>query len=56
MAPRAKSDWPPLDDQYRPATVSDAHWHRDDSGIVDVVHGQELDNNQVDLGRGVDGD
>ena len=26
IAPRAKSAWPPLEDQYRPAIVSDAHW------------------------------
>ena len=37
IAPRAKSACPPLDDQYRPATVSDAHWPTRSTSVVALI-------------------
>src|SRR3954453_7066653 len=37
MAPRATSTWPPLDDQYFPATVSDAHWPIKSTSVVALI-------------------
>src|SRR3546814_2254544 len=50
MAPRAKSAWPPLEDQYLPPTVSDAHWPTRSTSVVALIDTKQS-SRAITLGR-----